>query len=77
MTPKNTVLTFLPAVEGTHTVTADCLSPVSAALCHKEPNQWDCSLQAQDHDLTKEGVAEREMILDKMELLNLLSGHGT
>jgi hypothetical protein len=47
-----------------------------AALCLMEPNQWDCSRTAQEHNLTKEGAAKREMILEEMELLNLLSGHG-
>jgi hypothetical protein len=49
---------------------------MSAALCHKELNQWVCSLSAQDEDMIKDGVAKREMILEERELLDLLSGHG-
>jgi hypothetical protein len=73
---SNITLTFLSAVEETPTVTVASLNPMSAALCHKELNQWDCSLSAQDEDLIKEGVVKREMILEERELLDLLSGHG-
>jgi hypothetical protein len=70
------ILTFLPTVEETHTATVVSLRPMYAALYHKEPNQWDCYLPAQDHNITKEDVEKREMILAEMELLILLSGHG-
>jgi len=70
-------LTFLPAVEETHIATVGCLRPMSAVLCPREPSLWDYSLPAQGSDRTKADVAKREMIIDKTELLNLQSGHGT
>ena len=70
-------LPFLPAVEDTHIATAGCLRPMFAVLCPREPSLWDYSLPAQGSDRTKADVAKREMITDKMELLNLQSGHGT